>query len=101
MNLDITDEQRARIESDKRELEQRRAAAGYSSIPENRRPIAPEVNCAACDHIGDFNDEHRRGYCMRLKQSVSTWHPVLCAAFVPLARDKRVKVVWKGIVYQA
>jgi hypothetical protein len=97
----ITPEQQARIEACAKALEQRRVAAGFVSIPENRRPNeeAGERNCAACDHASDFNDEHRRAYCMHLKRAVSTWHPVLCAAFVPLGRPKRTKFVWQGIVY--
>lgn len=104
----ITAEQQARITADEREVARRRLAAHYSSITENRRPVDPdptlapewhEHNCAACDHAGDFNDEHRRAYCMWLKQMVSTWHPAICGAFVPLARPKRIKVEWKGVVY--
>lgn len=98
----ITAEQQARIDADERALAERRAAAGYVSIPDNRRPNeeAGEVNCAGCDRASDFNDEHKRAYCIHLKFSVSTWHPARCAAFVPMTREKRTKFVWKGIVYE-
>lgn len=98
----ITAEQQARIDADGRDLAARRAAAGYVSIPENRRPNeeAGEVNCAGCDHASDFNDEHRRAYCMHLKHMVSTWHPARCGAFAPITREKRTKVVWLGMVYE-
>lgn len=81
------------------ELERRRELAHFVPILEERRARAGEVNCAGCDHLGDFNDEHRRGYCMELRSMRSTWHPVQCAAFVPLARERRVKVVWQGVSY--
>lgn len=93
----ITAEQQARIDADGRDLAARRAAAGYVTIVEDRRhePLAGEVNCGGCDHItGDYH------YCMHLKTMVSTWHPARCAAFTPITREKRTKVVWLGMVYE-
>jgi hypothetical protein len=83
------------------ELERRRAAAGYDPIMEERRPIpeTEERNCAGCEHLGDFNDEHKRGYCLWLKRMRSTWHPVICKAFTPKTRERRTKHTWQGVAY--
>ncbi len=75
-----------------------RKTAGRWSTP-HVEPEWQERNCAGCDHASDFNDEHRRAYCMHLKQMVSTWHPVTCRAYTPITREKRTKVVFKGVVY--
>jgi len=77
------------------------AAMKHEPILEKRRPIAEagEVNCAGCDHLGDFSDEHQRGYCMRGRFMVTTWHPVRCEGFAPLARERRIKVAWRGVTY--
>lgn len=76
--------------------------SGLVLIMENRRPIEAhgEVNCAGCQNISDFNDEHRRGWCLRLRRAVSTWHPVRCAAYQKLTWERHTKVAWKGVVYE-
>lgn len=74
--------------------------SGYHPILEARRPQGGEVNCGSCNHLGDFNDEHRRGYCMKHRHMVSTWHPVRCEAFEPLTRERRIKVAWRGVTYE-
>lgn len=73
----------------------------YVPIMEERRPAPAlnEVNCAGCDHLGNFNDEHKSGYCMLRRRMVSTWHPARCTGFVQIARERRVKVPWKGVSY--
>lgn len=95
----ITPEQQRRMDVDAAELQRRREAAAFRSVLEDRRPVEPEVNCAGCDHLGDFDDEGRRGFCMFLRLSRSTWHPVFCQTFVPLKRQRTIKVAWKGVVY--
>lgn len=76
----VTDAQMARIVADEKALQARRAAAGRRAI------LAAEardqgVNCAGCVHLGDFNAEHRRGWCMHLKHMVATWLRCECRAF--------------------
>lgn len=105
------------------DVEERRKAADFVTIPEDRRPKEPtppregpapyweknnpprepervERNCAACQHLGDFDDEGRRGFCIWLRGMKSTWHPVLCNAFIQKTWERRTKFDWKGIVYE-
>lgn len=76
------------------------SAIAFESVMEERRPSAEagEVNCATCQQISDFNDEHRRGWCLSRRKAVSTWHPVKCSAFTPITWPRKLKVVWLGIV---
>lgn len=72
----------------------------FHPIMVDRRPQhVGEVNCASCKHLGDFDDEGRRGFCMLFRRMRSTWHPVVCSRFVQIARERRIKTAWKGVVY--
>lgn len=71
----------------------------YVPVLETRRPLEGEINCAGCEHLGNFNDEHKRGFCMLRRSCVSTWHPARCKLFTPLVREKKIKVAWKGVAY--
>lgn len=74
----------------------------FETIPEKkRRPDEGrgEVNCAECQHLGDFDDEGQRGFCLLRRRMMATWHPVICSGFVKKTWERRTKVVWKGIVY--
>ena len=81
----------------------RRQAARYVPIfdpHEHGEHEGDLVRCAGCDHLGDFNDEHKRGWCMWLKGMKSTSHPCLCDAWTPITRKKRLHYEWQGIVFE-
>lgn len=46
------------------------------------------VNCARCEHLGDFSDEGARGHCMIRSAMVATWHNCECKLFEPKTRPK-------------
>jgi hypothetical protein len=98
----VTTSLQARVDESIARIAERRAQAQYEPIMEKRQPIAErrifvgynpdgsaseqveptgEINCARCTHIGDFNAEHERGWCMWRRNMVSTWHPARCKAF--------------------
>lgn len=98
----VTEEQQRRVDEAEARVRARREFAQYDLIMEKRQPIAErrrvvtinpdgsaveeveatgEISCARCTHIGDFNAEHERGWCMFRRRMVSTWHPAKCKAF--------------------
>jgi hypothetical protein len=58
-----------------------RKLAQYKSLPNAGPSSGIGVNCARCEHCGDFSDEGMRGFCGRLGHMVSTWHNCNCAIF--------------------
>lgn len=83
-----TPAQLARAERCAVALRRERKAAAFIPIMQNRRPQAvgdgerAEVNCASCVNISDFDAEHNSGWCLKLRQMKSTWHPCHCNAYV-------------------
>lgn len=82
----ITPEQLARFDASAAELADRRRAAAYIPLLDRDEQAIHQadgtaVNCARCEHIGDFNAEHQRGWCMWRRRMVSSWHTAFCKAF--------------------
>lgn len=77
----ITRSQAERMAECSARLREVRARAGYRPLPDAGVSSGVGVNCARCEHCGDFSDEALRGYCLLLRHMVGTWKNCECAAF--------------------
>lgn len=82
----ISREQLAKIEACEAALKAKRERAGRRTLMDEAeldeaKAAGEAVNCARCRHIGDFNAEHQKGFCMELRFQVATWRLCRCHAF--------------------
>lgn len=89
----ITQSQAARMADGEAQVIAMRARAGYRSLPEAGPSSGLGVNCARCEHLGDFSDEAMRGYCSQLRHMVATWHNCECAIFTVRTTPKASDVL--------